>query len=140
MKALLLSTLALLFIASCGGGGNDNPVDLTGSSGRVWPGPTDEFNQWFNVDLNCGSYRLNLTGSASDARPPNDPAYSRNTFWMSTDLNGVTISQGIWYTSKADELTGSSLTLSADTGSVQIWKNSDEGLAQTSSSVVCTAI
>jgi len=102
MKTILLSAASLFLVISCGGGGNNNSSDLTGSSGLAWPGSTNEFDEWINVDLDCVSYRLNLTGSSSDARPPNDPEYAQNTFWASTSLDGATISQGIWYTSKAD--------------------------------------
>jgi len=115
MRAILPFVAGLFFIASCGGGGDNNSNDLMGSSGLAWPGPTDEYDQWINVDLDCASYRLNLTGSSSDAKPPNDPEYAQNTFWSSTSLDGTTISQGIWYTSKADNSAGSSLTLEADT-------------------------
>jgi len=139
MKTIFLCVIGLFLIASCGGG-NNNSYDLVGSNGLAWPGPTDEFNQWINVDLDCVSYRLNLTGSSSDARPPNDPDYAQNTYWYSTNLDGSPINQGIWHTSKANESATSSLTLTPDTGSVQTWTITSEGLARTSSSVVCTVL
>jgi len=119
MKISGLAVFLVIFLSSCGGGSNSSG-GLFGPGGVVWPGPTSEFDAWINRDLRCGQFTMVLTGSSMEARPPNDPSYTENTYWVSQNLNGDKRDEGIWYTSRADEFTESSLTLSGNTFST--WK------------------
>lgn len=136
MKSIILS-LTLYILTGCG---SDDPEELFGSAGSLWPGHTDEFNEWLNRDLDCGNMILNLSGSAHEARPPNDPSYVQNTYWSSTGTDGQLLNQGIWFTTKADQFSEASLSLSTASGGIQLYRLTGAGLRNSSSGVSCSIL
>ena len=131
-------SFSLIILTACG---SDEPEELFGSNGSIWPGPTNEFNEWLNRDLDCRNFVLNLSGTANAARPPNDPDFVENTYWSSTSFDGVLVNEGTWYTSRSDQFTESRLILNMQDGGSQSYRLTTEGLTiLPGGGVICTVI